>query len=132
MVASAYDRIECWITNVTKKQSFPTVIQDIALNLVFSVMGERRINRTPQEYAAIAANLPPLKVLIFKVNQLLQSIHQESARSEIPLPQLCRFKAGDQRCIYEDYPRKISLETMRIALKVSGMRRPRGKRTKSL
>ena len=74
--------------NMTRKQIGPTVIQDIALNLVFSVMGERRINRTQQEYAAIAAKLPPLKVLSFKVNQLLQSIHQESARSETPLPQL--------------------------------------------
>jgi len=117
---------------MTRKQSFPTVIQDIALNLVFAVMGERRINRTPQEYAAIAAKLPPLKVLSFKVNQRLQLIHQESDRSKIPLPQLCRFKAGDKRWNYEDYPRKISRETMRIALEISGMRRPRGKRAKSL
>jgi hypothetical protein len=117
---------------MTRKQIGPTVIQDIALNLAFSVMGERRINRAQQEYADIAAKLPPLKVLSFKVNQLLQSIHQESARSEIPLPQLCRFKAGDQRWNYEDYPQKISRETMRIALESSGMRRPRGKRTKSL
>jgi len=41
-------------------------------------MGERRINRTQQEYAAIAAKLPSLKMLSFKVNQLLQSIHRES------------------------------------------------------
>ena len=61
---------------MTRKQIGPTVIQDIALNLVFSVMGERRINRAQQEYADIAAKLPPLKVLSFKVNQLLQSIHQ--------------------------------------------------------
>lgn len=117
---------------MTRIQIGPTVIQDIALNLVFSVMGERRINRTQQEYAAIAAKLPPLKMLSFKVNQLLRSIHQESARSDTPLPQLCRFKAGDQRWNYEDYPQKISRETVRIALELSGMRRPRGKRTKSL
>jgi hypothetical protein len=132
MVAFAYDNRMRDYEHMTRKQIGPTVIQDIALNLVFSVMGERRINRAQQEYADIAAKLPPLKVLSFKVNQLLQSIHQESARSEIPLPQLCRFKAGDQRWNYEDYPQKISRETMRIALEVSGMRRPRGKRTKSL
>ena len=132
MVAFAYNIIQCGITNMTRKQIGPTVIQDIALNLVFSVMGERRINRTQQEYAAIAAKLPSLKMLSFKVNQLLQSIHRESVRNKISLPQLCRFKVGDQRWNYEDYPQKISRETMRIALEVSGMRRPRGKRTKSL
>jgi hypothetical protein len=115
-----------------KYQHFPTVLQDIALNLVFAVMGEQRINRTQQEYAAITAKLPPLKVLTFKVNEMLRLIHERSARLEIALPQICRFKAGDKRYTYEDYPRQISCETVRAALEVSGMRRPRVKRTNPL
>jgi hypothetical protein len=115
---------------MSKRRSFPTAIQDIALNLVFTVMGERRINRAQQEYAAIAARLPPLKVLTFKVNEKLRWLHERSACSEIPLPQICRFKAGDERYTYEDYPSQISRETLRAALEVAGMRRKRGERTK--
>ena len=113
-----------------RHQQFPTAIQDIALNLVFTVVGEQRINRTQQEYAVIAAKLPPLKVLTFKVNETLRRIHERSDYLEIPLPQICRFKAGDKRYSYEDYPRQISCETVRAALEVSGMRRPRATRTK--
>jgi hypothetical protein len=100
----------------------PTVIQDIALNLVFTVMGERRINRTQQEYAAIAAKLPPLKKLVFEINELLASIHKQAALNGVPLPQICRFQAGDKRWEFENYPRQISIETLRLALVHSGMR----------
>jgi hypothetical protein len=117
---------------MSKRQGFPTAIQDIAINLVFNVMGERRINRTPQEYATIAAKLPPLKVLTFEVNEELCWMHEQSARSGVPLPQLCRFKAGDERWSYEDYPHQISIETVRAALEISGMRPRRWKRTKAL
>ena len=105
--------------------NFPTPIQDIALNLIFTVMGERRCNRTPAEYTVIAARLPGLKELVFKVNKLLAWIHSRSRRSGVPLPQLCRFQAGDERWEFEDYPRTISYETVRSALNVSGLRNPR-------
>ncbi len=39
--------------------AFPTPIQDIALSLVFTVMGGR-YNRLAHEYATIAERLPPL------------------------------------------------------------------------
>jgi hypothetical protein len=110
--------------------SLPTPIQEIALNLIFTVMGERRCNRTPGEYAAIAAKLPALKILVFKVNEALTWMHSRSRRSGVPLPLLCRFQAGDARCIYEDYPGEISYETVRTALNVSELRSPR--RHKSL
>jgi hypothetical protein len=45
---------------MTKRPHFPTPIQDIALNLTFAVMREKRINRTYDEYMAIAARLPPV------------------------------------------------------------------------
>jgi hypothetical protein len=112
------------------KQLFLTPIQNIAMNLVFAVMGEYRFNRTQQEYAAIAAKLRPLKILVHEVNKRLELIHRQSVESGIPLPLLCRFKAGDERYFYEEYPREISYETVRKALEVFGMRPRRCKRAK--
>jgi hypothetical protein len=72
---------------------FPTAIQNIALNLIFAVMGESRFNRTPDEYRAIIAALPPLKVLTSKINRLLRQAHQSNNECNgFVLPQLCRFK----------------------------------------
>ena len=104
----------------------PTVIQNIALSLIFAVMGECRYNRTLDEYMAIAARLPPLKQLTYLVNRLLQQLHKcnDECKGFI-LPELCRFKAGDQRIVYEPYPKSISCETVRAALQVSGMRKAR-------
>jgi hypothetical protein len=107
---------------------FLTPVQDIAINLVFRVMDEQRTNRSLQDYAAIAAKLPPLKSLVYEVNELLKWMHQRSVSSGIPLPLLCRFKAGDERYFFEAYPREISYETVRKALEVFGMRSPRRKR----
>jgi hypothetical protein len=114
-----------------KKQWFLTPIQEIAVNLVFKVIGEQRNGRTQEEYATIAAKLPPLKVLVHQVNELLQWMHQRSVTSGIPLPLLCRFKAGDERYAFEEYPRQISYETVRKALQVFGIRPPREKLPKS-
>jgi hypothetical protein len=111
---------------------FPTPIQDIVLNLVFAVMGECRFNRSAHEYADFAAKLPALKVLLFRINERLKGMHYGSRCSGIPLPQICRFQAGDERWDFEDYPQKISYETLRAALIVSGLRSPRGRRSKSL
>jgi hypothetical protein len=110
---------------MSKRPQFPTPIQDIAINLTFAVMGEKRVNRTYDEYMAIAARLPPLKVLTFKINQLLQQRHKCNGCNGLLLPQLCRFKAGDQRITYEPYPKAISYQTVRTALEILGMREPR-------
>jgi hypothetical protein len=111
---------------MTKRPHFPTPIQDIALNLTFAVMREKRINRTYDEYMAIAARLPPLKVLTSDINRMLQQLHwcNDDSNGAL-LPELCRFKAGDQRITYEPYPKTISYETVRTALEVAGMREPR-------
>ena|SRR5271166_3191395 len=119
-------------TNMRSPRQFPTPIQDIALNLAFAVMGEGRINRSYEEYMAIAARLPPLKLLTFKINQLLQELHKCDGCDGIRLPEICRFKAGDQRWDYEPYPKEISYETVRAALEHSGMRQPRWRKAKPL
>jgi len=110
----------------------PTPVEDIALSLIFGVMGEERVNRTYDDYVKIAAALPPLKVLTFKVNQLLRQIHECARRDGVPLPELCRFKAGHQRITYEPYPMAISIETVRTALEAYGMREPRWRKANRL
>jgi hypothetical protein len=111
---------------------FPTPIQDIALNLVFDVRSECRFNRTYEAYMDIAAQLPPLKVLVHKINERLQEINErlQELHKTVgdPLPEICRFKAGDERIIYEPFPKKISIETLRAALVISEMRKPRSRK----
>src|SRR5947207_7349600 len=109
---------------MSKHPQFPTPIQDLALSLTFVAMGERRFNRSYDEYMAIAAKLPPLKVLLFKINQLLQQLHKCTNECNGVL-QLCRFKAGDKIIKYEPYPKSISYETLREALAILGMRERR-------
>ena len=99
---------------------FPTPLENIALNLVFECADKFRNNRTADEYMRIAAKLPPLKVLHHYVNKRLEEI-QRSGNA----PQICRFRAGDKRIVYEDYPRSLSIEVLRTALNKSGMRVPR-------
>jgi len=106
------------------RKSFLTAIQNIALDQVFDVMGEERINRTPKEYMEIAAQLPPLKRLLFAVNERLRQLHVTDPDR---LYEICLFKAGDKRYTYEPFPKKISYETLRAALTISGMRPPRRK-----
>lgn len=94
-------------------------IQDIAINLVFDVMKETRVNRTTAEYMRISEKLPPLKELHYLINVRLKELHQTGN-----LPEILRFKAGYERIVYEPYPSEISYETLRAALTISGMRQP--------
>jgi hypothetical protein len=103
------------------RPKFLTPIQDIALNLVFVVAGESRVNRY-DEYMSIAAKLLPLKILTYKINRLLREMHKCDGCNGVRLPELCRFKAGDEQWEYERYPTEISYETVRAALEISGMR----------
>ena len=107
-------------------KGFLTSFQNITLSLVFAVMGKRRNNRTYDEYMAIAARLLPLNELTFQVNRLLQQLHKcNDECGGFILPEICRFKTGDKRIVYETYPTKISHETVRETLVASGMRQPR-------
>jgi hypothetical protein len=109
---------------------FPTSVENIALELTFAVMGEPRYNRTYEEYMAIAKRLPPLKVLTFEINQFLQQIHKCNGWNGFHLYEICGFKRGDQWITYRPYPKAISIETVRTALEVSGMRKPRRRRNR--
>ena len=99
----------------------PTPIENIVLDVAFDLIGESRINRTHDEYVQIAARLPPLKVLHSQINDRLREI---GAKGDAPY-EICRFKAGDQYYKYEPFPVSVSLETVRNALTVAGMRKKR-------
>ena len=103
---------------------FPTSKEDLALDLIFESRGESRINRTYDEYMAIASRLPPLKVLHADINKRLS----EMAKAGIAPYQICHFKAGDHYPRYCDFPTSVSLETVRSALTKVGMRQPRHRR----
>lgn len=104
---------------------FPTSIENIALDLIFEYMGESRSNRTFDDYMRIASELPPLKTLHHIVNQQLAKIAEAGAAPY----EICRFRAGDKIIRYEPFPTSISIQTICTALIVSGMRRPKWKRS---
>jgi hypothetical protein len=95
-----------------------TTKEDIALNLISEALGESFINRTPAEYEAIKAKLPPIKVLGGWVNSALGTI----AAGGDPPYDICYFKAGDRHIWYEPFPKKLSDEIVRSALVKAGFR----------
>jgi len=97
--------------------------ENIALDLIFHYVGESRINRTSEEYAAIAAKLPPLKVLHGYINDVLASC----AEADYTPFEISYFKAGDDHIWYEPFPKSLSMETVRNAEVKSGMRALRPK-----
>lgn len=103
---------------------FPTSKENIALNIIFGLMGESRFDRTIQEYMEIATRLPPLKTLHHEVNKVLQEM---SAAGYAP-HDICHFKAGDEFIRFERFPTSMSSETIRSALTKSGMRMPKYRR----
>lgn len=96
---------------------FLTSKENIALNFAFQWQGESRINRTPAEYLAIAKKLPAVEALFVYINKELAKIHASGK----PPYEICYFKRGDRGHWYEPYPRSLSRETIRKALKKSGM-----------
>jgi len=100
---------------------FPTSFEEIVLDQAFEHLGESRLNRTMSEYLDIANRLPSLKKLHAIINERLKTIHKENRAPY----RICRFKAGDERIVYEEYPRSLSIQVVRTALNKSGMRMPR-------
>ena len=97
--------------------------EDLAVDLIFHCVGESRYNRTIEEYAAIAAKLPPLKVLHGYINDLLKKC---ADTGQAPY-EICYFQKGDRHIWYQEFPKELSIETVRNAERKSGMRalRPR-------
>ena len=89
-----------------RSKSELTMQEDIALGLVFERVGEDRYNRTMEDYAAIAAALPPIKVLHGYVNDRLKEL-AESGKAPLGL---CYFQAGDRKPWTAPYPQSLSLK----------------------
>jgi hypothetical protein len=106
---------------------FLTMQEDIALDLIFEFVGEIRHNRTMKDYEAIAAKLPPIKVLHGYINDRLREM---AARGSGPRG-LCYFLAGDRRARIENVPKSVSSEVIRSALVKSGTRQKQTRRTRT-
>jgi len=97
--------------------------ENLALDLIFHSVGASRYNRTMEGYAAIAAELPQLKVLHGYINDLLK----RCADAGYTPYEICYFQKRDRHIWYEEFPKSLSIETVRSAEVKSGMRalRPR-------
>jgi hypothetical protein len=93
--------------------------ENIALNLISARLGESFINRTQAEYDAIAAAMPPNKVLHGWVNEALAKI---AAAGSAPY-EICYFKVGDRHHWYGLYPTSLSIEVIRSAVVRAGFRK---------
>src|SRR5262249_32737277 len=63
-------------------------------------------------------------------DQINDRLREIDAKGEAPY-EINRFRAGDQYSKNEPFPVSVSLETVRNALTVAGMRKKRGHRTRS-
>lgn len=96
---------------------FPTSKENIVLDRLFEWLGESRINRTMEEYIAIALRVPKTEAVYAYVNQRLR----EMADAGYAPYQICYFKAKDRYPWYAPFPTSLSIETVRSALKKSGL-----------
>jgi hypothetical protein len=92
--------------------------KNICLKLISDWLGESFINRTPEEYEAISARLPRIKVLGDVVNSELARIADAGAAPY----KICYFQAGDKHVWYETFPERVSAEVIRSALVKTGFR----------
>ena len=100
-----------------RMSDFLTSKEHIAIKLVFEWLGEAPANRTLAEYIAIARRLPKLAALHAYVNQRLAEI----ANAEQAPYTICYFKPGDAFPWIADFPRSLSMETVRTAIKKFGI-----------
>jgi hypothetical protein len=112
---------------MTAQNPFPTPFENIAIDFLYEWLGECRFNRSMEEYRSIARRLPKTSALHAYVNQRLREVARtcvSPSATLYPAPrsyQICLFKAGDKRIVFDAYPESISLETVRTARKKSGL-----------
>jgi hypothetical protein len=72
---------------------FPISAENIAINLIYEWMGESRINRSYDDYIAIAARFSKIEACVARVNQCLEELARSgfAKRHEI-----CHFRPGDK------------------------------------
>jgi hypothetical protein len=97
---------------------FPTPKENLALDLIFALLGESPFNRTIDEFMKVASRAPKLEVMHADVNNVLKQMAEEHYT---PF-EICSFKTGDRFHWYAPFPTSLSLETIRKAWVKSGMR----------
>jgi hypothetical protein len=93
--------------------AFPTPGENIVIDLACEWIGESRFNRSRDEYIVMRQKLPKLEAIHAYVVQRLKEIAETGTAPY----QICRFRAGDKKIQYEPYPRRLSRETVRNAIK---------------
>ena len=96
---------------------FPTPKENIVLDMLFEWLGESRCNRTMDEYIAIASRVPKTAAVHAYVNERLCKMGEIGFAPY----QICYFKAKDRHPWYASFPKSLSIETVRSALKKSGL-----------
>ena len=100
--------------------------QDLVISLVCKGLGESRYNRTAEDYAMVRERISemPLKQIDYLVNRHLE----DESISGNPGWDICHFERGTPVPIFDRYPVRISIETIRKALIANGLRRSRKSR----
>jgi len=93
--------------------AFLTAAENIVIDLMCEWIGESRFNRTIDEYIAMRQKVPKIAAVHAYITQRLKEI---ADRGTAPY-QICRFRAGDKKIKYEPYPRRLSIEVVRTAVK---------------
>jgi hypothetical protein len=88
----------------------------IALSIISHWMGETFANRSWEDYVRIACRMPKLDALHAHVNETLSDL----AKRQVPVPEICYFRAEDRSIWYAKFPTSLSKETVRSALIKSG------------
>jgi hypothetical protein len=96
---------------------FLTSKENIVINLLFEWLNESRYNRSLKDYIVIALRVPKTLAVHAYVNQRLS----EMAKAGHAPYQICYFKPHDRYPWFEDFPKSLSIETVRSALNKFGM-----------
>jgi hypothetical protein len=96
---------------------FPTSSERIVIDILMEWLGESSLNRTPQEYITIAQKVPKPAAVHAYVNQRLAEI---AATNSAPY-RICHFKCGDRYVWFAEFPKSVSLETVRTAINKFGV-----------
>lgn len=95
---------------------FPTPVQDIIISFIYEWLGESRVNRTMDEYREILSRFPTVEAAHVYVNQRLKEIEKSGAKM------WPTYYGRPGRGYIKPYPTSVSMETVRTAYIVHGVR----------
>ncbi len=96
---------------------FLTSTERIVINFLMEWLGESCINKSLKEYIAIAEKIPKPAAIHAYVNGRLAEI----AKTNQAPYRICHFKCGDRYVWFAEFPKSVSLETVRAALNKFGV-----------